>query len=259
MRLLLVLLLILCGCKRLELPPPAPEPAVEEPKPEPAPLPAPAPAPPVRLIPLVDQKLIDYKEGSGMTKPTASLPKNSKKTSAQPQAVPGYDQIRYTDLKNMYVGIPFKFHVDIADPATVAKLEDPKAPSQIQNLPKSSYYLIGLEGEYSGNFEIKPTPGQEQKQHRAKAGEAAHWEYEVTALKKGKYRLQYTLRVFAENDTAGTVVQIQPIDIEVTRVFPKSYIFSFTRLVKEYGGWAALFGVLSAGIKWLMDRKKKED
>jgi hypothetical protein len=212
------------------------------------------------LDPRVEEKLIDYKVGVGMTKPVAPPKKTSKKTAtALPQAVPGYDQVRYTDPKTMNVGIPLKFYVDIADPATVAKLDDPKAPSQIQNLPKSTYYLIGLEGEYSGNFEIKPTPGQEQKQHRAKAGEAAHWEYEVTALRKGKYRLQYTLRVFAENDTAGTVIQIHPIDVEVTRVFPKSYTFSITRLVKEYGGWAALFGVISAAIKWLMDRNKKEE
>ena len=75
----------------------------------------------------------------------------------------------------------------------------------------------------------------------------------------GNYRLQYTLRVFSENDDAGTVIQVQPIEVVVTRVFPKSYIFTLSRLVKEYGGWAALFGVISAGIKWLMDRNKKED
>lgn len=174
-----------------------------------------------------------------------------------PTPLPGHDQIRYSAPNTMALGVPTLCTVDIAAPQTIATLPGPAGPYQIQNLQRASYYLIGLESEFPGNFAIEPNPGQDQKQHRASTGSAAHWQYRVTARKTGKHRLFYTLRVYQEGDSAGTVVRVEPVEVLVTLEWPRSYKAEALRMAREYGVWTALVGLVAVLLgAWLKPREK---
>lgn len=224
--------------------------------PAPEPKPTPLPTPPV-LKPVTP-----VMTGSPGIVETVKKPqiKSVKPVIKANQSV---DEIRYSNPKEMHVGVPVMFTVDIGDKNTIETLsQTSKDGYTVQTIQKATYYLIGLESEFSNQFLIEPSPGQDQKQHRAKYGNAAHWQYRVTPLHRGTYKLLYTLRVYGENDSAGTVVQIQPVTVKVDWVWFKSYSFTAQRIIRDYIGWAALLsalGVVVGGIwKWLHRRAANE-
>jgi hypothetical protein len=158
--------------------------------------------------------------------------------------------IKYTDIKEMHVGVPVNFIVNIG---TVDAVGRPTVGTTTMSLPDASYYLIGLEAEFAGDFDIKPLPGQEQKQHRAQDALTASWRYEVTPLTRGAHKLLYTLRVYQENDEAGTVIQIQPVTVQVDWTWA-SVGFLLGKFWIAVGSSTAV--ALAGLIKWLYDRKK---
>jgi hypothetical protein len=163
---------------------------------------------------------------------------------------PSTQVIKYTDIKEMYVGVPINFVVNIG---TVDAVGRPVIGTTTMSIPDSKYYLIGLEAEFAGDFDIKPVPGQEQKQHKAQNATTASWRYEVTPLKRGAHKLLYTLRVYSEGDEAGTVIQIQPVAVQVGWKLASLW-FMLSKLWIAIGGAtiAAIIGL----IKWWYDRKK---
>ena len=163
---------------------------------------------------------------------------------------PSKQVIKYTDIKDMYVGVPVNFVVNIG---TVDAVGRPVTGTTTMSIPDSKYYLIGLEAEFGGDFDIKPVPGQEQKQHRAQDALTASWRYEVTPLKRGAHKLLYTLRVYTDGDEAGTVIQIQPVAVQVGWTLA-SLGFMISKLWLAIGGAtvAAIIGL----VKWWYDRKK---
>ena len=255
------------GCRRPQaVPMPCPAPA-PEPKPEPWPDPQEEGA---RRA--AEEARMKSEAERAVVKPTLTLPPTittppavkaarprlvKKPTTTTPVPVPGHDQIRYSAPTTMALGVPTTCTVDIGDPQTVAKLVEDAAPYQVQNLQRASYYLIGLEGEFSDEFKIEPNPGQDQRQHRAKSGATAHWQYRVTPLKSGKRKLLYTLRVYQEGDDAGTVIRVEPVEVLVSMEWPTSHKAEALRIAREYGVWTALVGLVAALLgAWLKPRSK---
>lgn len=158
--------------------------------------------------------------------------------------------IKYTDIKEMYVGVPVNFVVNIG---TVDAVGGVVIGTTTMSIPDSKYYLIGLEAEFAGDFDIKPVPGQEQKQHKAQNAMTASWRYEVTPLKRGTHKLLYTLRVYGEGDESGTVIQIQPVTVQVGWKLASLW-FTLSKLWIAVGG--ATIAAVAGLIKWWYDRKK---
>lgn len=234
-------------------PPPPPPPVPEA-------LPAPAPAPPVQVLPPlpVQEKLIDRAPAATPSPKPAPRPKAQPK-KALPPAVPGFDQLKYEEHPKLFVGVPQTFQINIGDPATIAAEGTPQTIAHVMNIQRSTYYLIGLEADTPGRFLVEPSPGQEQKQHRARAGSSAHWTYRVTPLKRGATKLVYTLRIYGEGDDAGTVVQVKPIEVVVGWSWPSSPWFLIVKWCKEWGVGAAVVGVLVGALAaWLKPREQRQ-
>ena len=254
-------------------------------RPDPLPCPAPAPAP--RPVPVDDTAAMRAAEEEARRKTAAedarrkaevepkpyippqpppeitpTMPKRLVRkpkvsTSPGPAPIPGHDQIRYSAPSTMALAVPVLCTVDIADAATIGKLPALAGPYQTQNLPRATHYLIGLEAELPDRFKVEPTPGQEQKQHRAPAAQAAHWQYRVTPLKTGTHKLLYTLRVYREGDDAGTVIRVEPVEVVVTMKWPVSHKAEGLRMARDYGVWTALVGLVAALLgAWLKPRSK---
>ena len=168
-----------------------------------------------------------------------------------------------TDTSVWTVGKTGIITVVIAEPELVA---DASHSNEIgigaTLVPISAYYLVALEGALPGQFDIAPAPGQQEKQHRAPKGYPATWRYEITPLRKGKVDLLFTLKIFAENDTAGTAIATRPLHLDVTSKFPSSFLFSLNHTITNGPGWGAVLGVVAALITalaystWWRSRRK---
>ena len=237
-------------------------------RPVPAPVPSPAPAPDVPDVPVPPAVVAPAPPPPPPYKGTPTAPvqpqpprrvraSKQAKAAVLPAPVPGHDQIRYSAPTRMSLAVPVLCTVDIGTPGTIAKLAAEAGPYHVQNLPKASHYLIGLEAEFSDRFKIEPNPGQDQRQHRAQTGQVAHWQYRVTPLKTGRHKLFYTLRVYQEGDDAGTVIRVEPVEVLVSLEWPTSHKAEALRMAREYGVWTALVGLVAALLgAWLKPRSK---
>jgi hypothetical protein len=170
-----------------------------------------------------------------------------------------------TDTAEWVVGKVGIFTVIIAEPKLIGYGETPGRQDVnigLDEVPVSAYYLVALEGSQSGQFDIKPAPGQQEKQHRAPKGYPATWRYEVTPLRNGPMDLLFTLKVYSEGASAGTSISTRPLHLNVVSHFPKSHLFRTNRWINNNGGWGPVFGLMAAGLtalaysEWWRRRRK---
>jgi hypothetical protein len=155
-----------------------------------------------------------------------------------------------TETTDWVVGKTGIIRVIIAEPTLIASAGQLKDEVEIgtTSVPVSAYYLVALDGALPGQFIVAPAPGQQERQHRAPQGYPATWRYEVTPLGRGPSVLIFTLKVFGENDSAGTAISTRPLHLNVTSKFPSSTLFSINHFIVNGPGWAAVLGVVAALI-----------
>lgn len=229
--------------------------------------------PPVRVaLPAPVETTAQTKvEEQAISKSVAKAVKQSHlKVAATPKPLPkppekeAMDTLEVeTDTSVWTVGKTGIITVVIAEPDLVA---DASHSNEIgigaTLVPVSAYYLVALQGALPGQFDIAPAPGQQERQHRAPKGYPATWRYEVTPLRKGKVDLLFTLKIFAENDTAGTDISTRPLHLDVVSKFPSSLFFSLNHTITNGPGWGAVLGVVAALITalaystWWRSRRK---
>ena len=153
-----------------------------------------------------------------------------------------------TDTAEWIVGKVGIITVVIAEPELLKSHTILGVDIGLSAVPVSAYYLVALEGALPNQFDIIPTPGQQEKQHRAPHGYPATWRYEVTPLRTGDMDLLFTLKVFQETATAGTSIATRPFHVHVKSHFPKSQMFKLNYWIAHNGGWGPIIGLIAASF-----------